>query len=264
MNRFLQASLVPLVLLVSTLNAADKESLKKTAALAPAPQEASAPAPKAEAPAPKAAAPAAAANWNVGGVSIAIPSPAADLVEIGDNLRDAMDPFVPPTNRLICAFLRESDIAGLKAGDASLRLQRYSMVEIARQVENTPVTEADFKQLVEETKKSMGESLEQIVSESNDVLREKLKNLNVGEVTVSAPKSLGTIFEKTDSYGSILLCRVQGGGQDVTMAVGIGFVRARERLLFTYLYEPYTGDDSIVHLRGALEAWTDALLAANK
>ncbi|HNX05314.1 MAG TPA: hypothetical protein PKI32_07410, partial [Opitutales bacterium] len=131
-------------------------------------------------------------------------------------------------------------------------------------VESTDLTPADFVDVVKETKRAMGESLDQIISEGNDILRDKLKDLDVGEVSVSAPKNLGTVFDKPDNYGTILVCRVQGGGRDMTVAIGIGFIRVKNRLIFMYLYEEYKNEDSILRLKRSLEAWTDATLAANK
>ena len=66
----------------------------------------------------------------MGGVSIALPPPTADMVEVGGDHRVFFDMVVPDMNRLVAAFLLQKNAASLQSTNITGPLSSYALVEV--------------------------------------------------------------------------------------------------------------------------------------
>jgi hypothetical protein len=93
-------------------------------------------------------------SFRAGGVSLVLPSPSGDLVEMGPDMRVVAEVLVPITHRLVAAFIPPDDLADIAKG-AHRGLARYSLVEVPRAAEFVNIDETTFNTIVESTKKTV-------------------------------------------------------------------------------------------------------------
>jgi len=198
-----------------------------------------------------------------GGVAITLPGPTKDFVEAGDKLRTTFfELLVPATNRLITAYVPLSHAADVGTGKIQGTLDIYGIIEVARQAEYTDCTPEIFEGVRQGLDSS--KNFDSHVSTVEQELNSRLKTLSTKQIEIGKPAMLGTIFKKQNAAAIAMLMAFKQENRSVTMAAGIGLVRVRQRLLFTYLYRKYESADSVTWLRKSLEIWDDAILAKNK
>jgi hypothetical protein len=203
-------------------------------------------------------------QFPVGDASIALPAPPGQgMVELG-NGRGYFDPAVPDSNRLMAAFVLETDVSALHTASNRV-LTPYALVETLRAAESSTVSASDFKDLVDSVSKQIGSVLDSSFKESEDSFNQRMKamNLNV-QVTYGKPVALGTFFQKTDAYAFGMMAPVTAGGTTTNMVVGTVLLRVRNHVVFAYYYTAYKDEQTPVQVRAATEKWTDAILAANQ
>jgi hypothetical protein len=207
-----------------------------------------------------------AAAFKAGGTPIAIPSPAKEMNEIGDDNRALMDAFVAQSNRLIACFMLKGDLQKLKGGANDSILARYAMVQVPRRGEYLDCGSSDFKEVANSLKEEFGDILSSSMKETEDEFNKRMKSLDLEEATVSlgAPIQLGCLFSKQDAYCFGMIVPFTMGGNSIKMGMGAVFMRVKQRLLFVYLYSEYKDDDSIAWIRVTIEDWADAIIKANK
>ncbi len=217
---------------------------------------------KGEAPSLKAAAD---AKVTAGGATIVVPSPAKDMAEVTEDLdREAVKVFVPSSNRLLTSFVLSSELPISKMRGKVL--SRYALVEIPLKAESMDCKPDDFKLVTDELKKGFGDTIAATTKEVQEEFDHRLKQLHVDNLKMSfeKPVEIGVLFSKEDAYGFGLMSLTSVAGTSVKIAVACTFVRAKERLIFCYLYAKYKDDDTIKALRKTSEQWADAILLANK
>ncbi|MBU1043209.1 MAG: hypothetical protein KJ915_02285 [Candidatus Omnitrophica bacterium] len=203
-------------------------------------------------------------SFKAGGTLINIPQPNAELVEVGYDVREMMEIFVPGSNRLLAGYMRASDIPLFVQGAEDFLLNQYASIQIARQGEYQDCKESDFKELVDYVQGSFEEDIDQIMKDSETEFNQKMKSMDLAKVNIDKPVQLGTLFSKPDAYSMGMISTYSNGTKSWTLIIATTFVRVRERLLFVYLFNTYNNEQDVSAVRATAEKWADAILAANK
>jgi hypothetical protein len=204
-------------------------------------------------------------TFHVGLKTIAIPSPADDLVETGPDYRVMLENLVPNNNRLVAGYLTQPEFDKLRT--ATTTLSRYAMVQVPRTAEFVDITPEIFKQINDTLATQFEAQADASVKDSQDEINRRLKAVGQGSTTITLdkPLMLGLFFSKpyATGYGEITPVAVNGGASQ-KVAAGITFIRVQQRVLFLYIYAPYKDEDTVKWVRTTGEKWADAILAANK
>jgi TonB family protein len=202
--------------------------------------------------------------FRVGGVSIALPPPTADMVEVGGDHRVFFDMVVPDMNRLVAAFLLQKNAASLQSTNITGPLSSYALVEVLRRGEFAEIGSSDFKALASQMGQQLGAIVNSSAQETQDEFNRRMKAMHLDEkLDYGKPVMLGTLFNKTDTCGFGMMAPVSMNGKSLKMIVGVIFVRVRSHVLFAYLYSAYKDQSTTEQVRAVSEQWADAILAAN-
>ena len=205
-------------------------------------------------------------SFIAGGVPIKVSAPDTGFVEVGSANRESVEIFVPPNNRLMCAFVLENDLPNLfKEGTENITAN-YALVEVPRRGENIDCEAGDFIQVTQSMEESLGSAIPSLMNESEDIFNNRLKSLGIQDMKlkIGEPKQLGCFFSKQDAFGLGILMGYEMGGSTVMMGATLIIMRVKKRLLFVYLYSEYKNDDTIKWLRKVGEKWSDEILKINK
>lgn len=205
-------------------------------------------------------------SYMAGGVSIKIPSPSPEFVDVGDEYRPILELFVPDTNRLLCGFILRTDMPQLIEGDEDLVLSRYSMVQVPRRGEYMDCSASDFAEVLEGAKQEFGDTSSLSFQEVEDEFNRRMKALDLDDLQMKMGETtqLGCLFSKEDVYSFGMVSVTSIGDESMKMGMACILLRARQRLLFIYLYAQYENEGTITWLRNTAEQWSDAILLANK
>ena len=199
-----------------------------------------------------------------GGVSLVLPAPPGDFIEVGDKLRSMFfELLVPSSNRLLTAYAPPSkiDLIG-KVKDPGL--DSYGMVEVLRQAEYTDFTPDDFEQIVQALDTSLGKVAAEQAGDAMDEINLRLKQLGGKPIEVGQPVMLGGFFRQPDAAGYGMLIAIKHEDENVTMATGMAAVRIKQRLLFAYIFRKYESPETVALVGKDLRSWADSILAKNK
>lgn len=200
----------------------------------------------------------------VGGLEVTAPAP-ADYSEVGDRLRTTLfEVMTPATNRLLAAYLPVKALAALEAGNTTGGLPFYAMLQVPRGAEYADCTPEAFDQAVRSIEGAIGAIDTAKTGELSSEMNLRLKSLGVGPVAVDRPEMLGGLFRKTDAAGFAMLMAMKQAEKTSSIAAGMAVLRVKQRVLFAYLYRRYESPETVRTLRTELEAWADAILAANR
>ncbi|MCP4649955.1 MAG: hypothetical protein GY853_07760 [PVC group bacterium] len=205
-------------------------------------------------------------TFKAGGTPIAIPPPTPEMTEVGYDTRELMEIFVPQNNRLIAAFVLTEDLPRLAAGDENLIMSLYSMVQVPRRGEAMDCAASDFSEVTAGAKEQFGDIMNSSMKEAEDEFNRRMKALDLEDATMSMkdPVQIGCLFSKPDSYCFGMIMENTIGGITTKMTMGCMLLRVRNRMIFVYLYKEYENEETVTWLRKNTEAWSDAILAANK
>jgi hypothetical protein len=200
-----------------------------------------------------------------GGVSLKFPSPSGGFAEVGDRLRTTFfELLAPSTNRLLTAYVPTQSLEQLNARKAVGALDVYALVEVSRRAEYTDLTPQAFQKVLESMGPALGQLDTQKVGDVAEEINIRLKSLGTKPIEVGHPEMLGSIFQKDDATGFAMLMAVKQENRSDTMAMGMGVLRVRQRLIFAYLYRKYSSPETVDLVRKGLEGWVDEILAENK
>jgi hypothetical protein len=196
----------------------------------------------------------------IGGVTIALPNPPAELVPVDDNARSLnFDWMVRPNARLLAAYMEPKQFARINVVHG--RMNPYAMVQSLKGAEHMDLAPDDFLTIAS----SASEGLDRRdVQEMQAEMERRLKERAGNSVTVEKPQMPGTIFQKTDEFGMIQVVPFQNDGQTLTTIMGTALLRVKQRLVCVYLYRTYESKDSLEWVKRNLEAWSDAIVAHNR
>jgi hypothetical protein len=204
-------------------------------------------------------------SYRSGLKSIIIPSPTADLSEIGPDYRVLMESMVPNTNRLLAAFLTAEDSANLRSG-VSKGFPRYALVENLRRAEFIDVDAESFKQVSDGMATQFGAALNASTKDLEEELNRKLKAMRGTDtaMTLDKPIQLGAFFSKPNACSFGVIQPISAAGISVKMVAGVTVLRVQNRLLYAYVYSVYKDEDSVQWVRKTSQQWADAILNANQ
>jgi hypothetical protein len=101
-----------------------------------------------------------------GGVTLTLPGPTSDMVEVGDKLRTTFfELLTPANNRLLAAYLPTQRLADINAAKAERGADYYALVEVSRQAEYAEITPDIF----EDIRKEMESTLGKVVANTDDM-----------------------------------------------------------------------------------------------
>ncbi|MFN8240232.1 MAG: hypothetical protein U0X39_05705 [Bacteroidales bacterium] len=205
-------------------------------------------------------------SFPVGGVSVILPVPDTSFVEVGSSNRTGMEVFVPQSNRLLGAYVLKTDFPQLYKAEGNSTMERYALVEVPREAESVDCGPDDFKEVTTGATESLGPALAPAMKESEDEFNNRMKSMDISnmQVKIGEPKQLGVFYSKEDMLGMGLLVSYEIGGTPIRMAMTIMLIRAKQRLIFVYLYSEFKSEDTIVWLRRVGEKWGDEILKANR
>jgi len=204
-------------------------------------------------------------SYRAGGVSIAIPPPENDLVELGNDNRVLAEVFAPDVNRLLAAFILPEEFQHFKNG-GDTPLSRYSLVEVLRRAEFMDLSEKNFNDATNSIAQQTGTVVNSTVKESEEEINRKVKALSPDDtkITLDKPVMLGRFFSKPNAYGLGMIMPVSKKGGTTKMVTGLILLRVKNRMLFDYVYAAYKDQETVKWVQKTSEDWADAILKANE
>lgn len=203
----------------------------------------------------------------LGGVEILLPPPQGDFAEVGALIRTkSFEPMVSTANRLLTAYVPGGLIPALNTGGAPVTLPTYAMVQVSKRSESVPCTPEDFQRVLA----TMEPALNKYATEKNEELEKELtarrKSPGLADpFELDRPfATLGWVVRNVDAAGYVMLITARGDQFSVTMVMGAGLVRVRERLIFVYSYRKYESPDSVRAAGKELGTWVDEILFKNR
>lgn len=191
--------------------------------------------------------------FSIGGTPIAVPLPASEMTEVGNDNRGLMvEVLNDPKTRLVAAFVLTNDLPKLR--EARHDLLRYATVIVPRGNEFRDIDVNDFREL----KQMAGQTIGKVVDTTEQA------SASDSEPSLSKPMQLGCFFSKEDAYGFGMAVSVVKGDTNRRMAIGGAMLRVKQRFFFAYLYSEYKDEETVKWIRRATETWADAILRANK
>jgi hypothetical protein len=198
--------------------------------------------------------------FRAGRISLSIPSPAPELLEMGPDLRVLMEPLAPAKLRLIAAFILSDNLAQLPG--STTPLTKYALVEVPRAAEFVNVDEATFKTVVDGMSQQFSSGTLQSTMQTE--IDRHFADLGGGKLTVDKPTQLGTMFSKPNASGFAMLMPMAVSDKTVTLVAATLAVRVRNRILFAYLYTQYKDKASVDWITKTSESWVDSILKSNE
>jgi len=200
----------------------------------------------------------------VGTVPIQFPVPGEGFVNVGSDGLKQLEINVPNSNRLLCAFLTSDDNARLVSPDQTPVMDRYMMVEVSKDSENSDTSDEEFKKLSDVMRNQFSDVADKVTKPMNDELNEKLKKLNSSEVKIDKPMPLGNFFShpNAEGFGMVIDYTESTGIRRVAMVAA--FLKIRNRLVYVYVYSLYKDPTTIDWLKQKSESWCMSILAANE
>jgi len=203
-------------------------------------------------------------TFKAGGTRLSIPEPSDAMVEVGYDVREMMEVFVPASNRLLSGYMSPNDIPKFTSGDENFVLNRYASIQVARRGEYQDCTDANFAELIEYVGGSFSDDIDGIMKDSESELNQRMESLELDKVTIDKPVQLGTLFSKKDAYSMGMISKYSNGTASWTLVISTTFVRVKKRLLFVYIFNTYNDEKDIETVTKLSEQWVDSILTANK
>jgi len=211
-------------------------------------------------------------EFTIGDVKLNIPSPAGFVRIDGKNKEwdGVMAKFVPATNRFLCTYGTEKDLADLQGGKFPDSPQSFQL-QTFKQSEKMTVSIKDFEQAKTEIRnlnigKAMKKEAQNMLNKASSDLQKQTGqkiDLKVGET-----RQLG-IFEETDTsiaFAAVMNLGTGAGGDEaknITMYMGGCTVVVKGKLLFMYSYADSTQADAEEWVKKSVIDWKNAVLEAN-
>ena len=190
----------------------------------------------------------------VGGVKIDVQAPIGfhEISSLSPETRNLAETMTPPSNRLLAIFVSEDDLGRIMKGEAP-EFGRYMLLQVFRELENTNISNGQFRQLVAQIKE------QQNTLSKEYELSQKMK---IGEQV-----PLGVFFEQSNAIGFASMVKYQAEAEgeklDYVVAGGTSFIRVKQKVLYAYVYGTYENQDDLNWVRSKSREWVDSLLTFN-
>jgi hypothetical protein len=179
--------------------------------------------------------------------------------------------YLPPTNRLVEAYLSRADKAALMAGERR-DLQRYFQLQTLRSIDGKPVSAADFggalgamEAQIEALVPKMAREGAKLVEQGNKTLNETTGSQ--AEVSMGGPTYHG-IFRREPwglFFTASMPISLSEGGTTVTarMVGATALVLVDQQLMYLYAFADESEPGAREWAERSLSAWADAVRAGN-
>ena len=190
----------------------------------------------------------------VGGVKIDVQAPIGfhEISSLSPETRNLAETMTPPSNRLLAIFVSEDDLGRIMKGEVP-KFGRYMLLQVFRELENTNISNGQFRQLVAQIK------AQQNTLPKEYELSQKMK---IGEHV-----PLGVFFEQSNAIGFASLVKYQAEAEgeklDYVVAGGTSFIRVKQKVLYAYVYGTYENQDDLNWVRSKSREWVNSLLTFN-
>jgi len=216
--------------------------------------------------APQSAPAAAPLAFDIAGVSITLPCPSGEYIEVGDDLRSLFTKYlVPSENRVVSGYVEKSYLT--KIGEDASNAPPpsvYAMIQVSRMADATVFDVNEFRNVIRNIPDPYGKLLLSTRAEMRADFQRRKRQIDAIPIPPGRSRPLGAFFSKPDAAGFGLLRRVVTDSGPAYQVQGTVFLRVRGKLLFGYIYTGYKGAETIDWLPKVLEQWADAILAANQ
>ncbi len=203
-------------------------------------------------------------SFNVGGVSIVIPAPTKEFVEIGYDNREILENIlIPELYKLVCFFSLTNDLSLFDTNEEFL-LVRYGLVNVLRSMEYIDCEEKDFKSLADGMEKLYPTFIQQAADKNVEYMNQKLKENYDDNYKMEKSVPLGIFFKKNDILGMGMISSIKNRNTITKLAVSSIMLRVRKRVICLNLYNEYKDTNSIIELSQLGEKWADTILNTNK
>jgi hypothetical protein len=205
-------------------------------------------------------------TFNAGGIPLVIPAPVNDMMEAGTETKKRLAALVPPSNRLLVAFIPSNPLSGAD-GKPTPGLTRYALAQVERAVEPMEIAPAQFAEIMGNIKAQYGTanvSAASLPTTGQDAKRQPKPQPIDTVLGQGKSANLGGFFSKPDAYGFGVVSDAPMGPRSMKMAMGGAVIRVKKKVVFIYLFTEYKKEDTVAWLRKATEQWADTLLAMNK
>jgi hypothetical protein len=197
---------------------------------------------------------------DLGEVSIALPAPAKDFVEMGNEKRIQFASKVPVGNRLLLAFVTPTDLQRMTSGK-EVRPSSFMMVESRIRSELMAWSDEEFKSIIEGLKKQLGTlDLQNVQGQIAQVLQ----TLDVQKLPAGEMRSLGEFFEADGAAGFVMLANSKEGTVEIVRAAALCVIRVHGRMLYLYVFSEYKGLETFKWLTATSEQWVKNIVKANE
>ena len=177
-----------------------------------------------------------------------------------------------PQNDVLAAHLPVSDCELLRKG-LTPTYNHYTKVSVMRLGREIDVSRSAMAQIVDDFRKNLGAYLDPngpVMKDLEKHLEQGLTNLDSKETKVdfNKPQQLGEFDMRLDVRSFLMLMglTVNSGGaeQTIPMLATMSFVRAKDRMIFAYVFMKYRSKADIDTAKQFTTKWTDSIVSANK
>jgi hypothetical protein len=205
----------------------------------------------------------------VGGQDLLIPAP-DEFAEASQDALEAHQALLKatvPNNELFCLFIPAAETKNPGAGEPG-KISRYAMVQAMRSLENHNFTDAEFAAVKTAVAGPMDQQAEKIKDDINENLKALSSPDKKSRVELSKPLMLGTFLKVDDAIGFLMVLKAHvddGHGQvtDSTLAGATVIQKVKDRVVYFYVYAPYTDESTLKSVREASTQWSQKVRAAN-
>src|SRR5208282_6579690 len=112
---------------------------------------------------------------------------------------------------LIAAYVPNDILPRIANNDPTVTLTRYGLIEVLRQAEYSDCSPQDFKDAAAAVDNALATDLNKDFKDVQDQIDRRCKEMNMADLQVGQPQSLGSFFSKTDAKGMGMLMVVKSG-----------------------------------------------------
>jgi hypothetical protein len=209
----------------------------------------------------------------VGGVLIKVPAPEgfAEVTPADQRLMQFVERTVPPTNRLIAAFLPTDELDAFRRGSPP-RGERYFMVETLRALESHQISDGEWAQMRVMTRTRLEDEISRFQPRVDEYLRQfseassaetgKSITLQIGEIV---PLGLMEYSDLAVQFGMLMhgSFKVAEATGERTIVCIASVIRPQNKLLYLYAYAKFNSNADVDWAKAASKSWTDQFVESN-
>ncbi|WP_031480361.1 hypothetical protein [Maridesulfovibrio frigidus] len=187
-------------------------------------------------------------------------------------LKEFFTTFVPKTNVLLAAYLKDSELKVLIKGKGH-QLDEYFFLQVAKELIDMDIYESDFDTMKGYVREDCGpqsvlfegenikDALDEAETEANDKYEWGI------DVEHNETKLLGITGEERNYIAQVLISKmtmsVDGVQDTYVQVIGVSSMRASDRFISVYLYKVMKSDEDIKYVKNKLNKISKQIIADN-